>query len=79
MGLTDLIEQLKNFFQGKEVHTHQYRVVDGSISSNNLGVSWKQYECTGCTKTLCSYNRRMPRHKKVEAVEDLVKERYQLK
>ncbi|MEK6857652.1 MAG: hypothetical protein AABX39_03625 [Nanoarchaeota archaeon] len=79
MNLTDLIEQLTNFLQGRETHRHEYRVIDGIISSETPGVRWKQYECTGCTKTLCAYNGRKPKYKKVEAVENLLKERYQLK
>ncbi len=74
-----LLEKIVDFFG---VHKHNYTEVHlGAVPADKRfgSISWKQYECSGCTKTLCSYDGRMPEHKTYERKEDIIRNRYEIK
>lgn len=63
------------------MHKHEYKLVDGVIAAEDskVKVTWKQYECSGCTKTIVKYRGRKSETDKYETIDSLLENRYLLK
>lgn len=78
------LEQIIEFCQVKirGLHKHHYKEVDlGTTSEKEIHriIGCRQYECSGCTRTIHSYDGKMPEYDKYERKENLLKNKYTLK